>query len=180
MTARPCLAIRWAVALGAVLSLAACAGGDPLADVRAFVERTKALPGSKMEPLPEIAQVETFLYLPGERRDPFTPSTEPSDDGAGGGGGEGIVPDPNRRKEELEFFPLDSLDMVGTLDKDGVKWGLVRNSEGMLYRVRTGNYMGQNHGQIFEITDVEIKLSEIVADGQGAYRESPASVALSE
>jgi type IV pilus assembly protein PilP len=151
-----------------------------LADVRAFVERTKALPGGEVEPLPEIAQVETFLYLPGERRDPFTPSKESSEEGTGDGGGGGILPDRNRRKEELEFFPLDSLDMVGTLDKDGVKWGLVRNAEGMIYRVRTGNYMGQNHGQIYEITDVEIKLSEVVADGRGAYRESPASVALSE
>lgn len=180
MTARPSTAIRWAVAFGAVLSLAACAGGDPLADARAFVERTKALPGGEVEPLPEIAQVETFLYLPGERRDPFTPSKDSSDERAGDGGGGGILPDQDRRKEELEFFPLDSLDMVGTLDKDGVKWGLVRNAEGMIYRVRTGNYMGQNYGQIYEITDVEIKLSEIVADGRGAYRESQASVALSE
>jgi type IV pilus assembly protein PilP len=151
-----------------------------LVDLRAFVERTQALPGGEVEPLPEIAQVETFLYLPADRRDPFAPSKEPSDDDAGGGGGGDIMPDRNRRKEELEFFPLDSLDMVGTLDKDGVKWGLVRNTDGMLYRVKTGNYMGQNHGQIYEITDVEIKLSEILADGQGAYRENPASVALSE
>ena len=179
MTARPSIAILWAAALGVVLSLTACAGGDPLADLRTFVERTKALPGSEVEPLPQIAQVETFLYLPAERRDPFAPSEEPSDDSAVAGGG-GVMPDSTRRKEELEFFPLDSLDMVGTLDKDGVKWGLVRNADGMLYRVQTGNYMGQNHGQIFEITDVEIKLSEILADGQGAYRESPASVALSE
>jgi type IV pilus assembly protein PilP len=162
------------------MSLAACAGGDSLADLRAFVERTKALPGGEVEPVPEVAQVETFLYLPADRRDPFAPSKEPSDDETGSGAVGDIMPDRTRRKEELEFFPLDSLDMVGTLDKDGVKWGLVRNTDGMLYRVQTGNYMGQNHGQIIEITDVEIKLSEILADGQGAYRENPASVALSE
>ena len=70
--------------------------------------------------------------------------------------------------------------MVGTLDKDDVRWGLIRNSEGLLYRVKTGNYMGQNHGQITAITDVEIKLTEIVLDGQSGWLEREASVALSE
>lgn len=179
MSGRAVTGVRWLLVTASALAVAGCVGGDPLVDLRGFVVSVKQRPGGSIEPLPQITQVETFLYIPGERRDPFTPSNEPSEDSQAGGES-GIAPDFNRRKEELEFFPLDSLAMVGTLDKDGVRWGLVRNADGLLYRVQTGNYMGQNHGQIIEISDVEITLSEILPDGQGGYRESPASVALSE
>lgn len=167
------------MALGAALVIGGCSDADPLSQVKEFVAQVKARPGGRVDPLPEIAQVETFVYVPGDRRNPFVPTKEPGEEQVAGNAS-GIAPDRTRRKEELESFPLDSLAMVGTLDKDGVKWGLIRNAEGMLYRVRSGNYMGQNHGQIIEITDLQIKLSEILADGQGGYRENPASVALSE
>ncbi len=36
----------------------------------------------------------------------------------------GLTPDFNRRKEELEGFPLDTLRMVGTLEQDNSTWFL--------------------------------------------------------
>jgi type IV pilus assembly protein PilP len=149
-----------------------------LADLRSFVAEVKARPRAGLNPLPEVTPVETFIYLAGDRRAPFT---SPLDDlELPQPPSPGIRPDKRRRKEELEAFPLDSLSMVGTLDKDETRWGLVRNSEGLIYRVKTGNYMGQNDGQITAITDVEIKLTEIILDGQSGYVEREASVALAE
>jgi len=38
--------------------------------------------------------------------------------------------------------------------------------------------MGQNFGRVVAITETEITLTEIVPDGQGGWREQPASVKL--
>ena len=170
---------RLLVMFGAIGALLGCVGGDPAADLRTFVSEVKARPTGGIDPLPEVTPVETFIYVADDRRGPFTAPRVGVDRGDNGGGS-GVAPDPNRRREELEIFPLDSLDMVGTLDKDDIRWGLIRNSDGLLYRVKAGNYMGQNHGQITSITDVEIKLTEIILDGQSGYLEREASVALSE
>lgn len=166
-------------ACGLVIFLASCGAGDPNRDLRDFVAQVQARPASGIEPLPEIKQVETFIYVAGGRRDPF--SRPEGEYIASEEAGEGdIHPDPNRRKEELESFPLDSLRMVGTLDKDDTLWGLVQNKDGMLFRIKPGNYMGRNHGQVTQISDTEISLTEIVSNGRGGYREQQASLALTE
>jgi len=170
---------RLMVLFGAISGLLGCVGGDPVADLRTFVAEVKARPKGGIDPLPEVTPVETFIYVADERRGPFT-APQASEESEGPGLGNGIAPDRTRRKEELEAFPLDSLSMVGTLDKDANRWGLIRNKEGLLYRVTAGNYMGQNHGQITAITDVEIKLTEIIPNGQNGFLEREASVALTE
>ena len=91
-----------------------------------------------------------------------------------------ISPDFNRRREELEGFTLDAIRMVGILEQSGVTWGLVKTKEGTIHRVKTGNYMGQNHGRINQITEDKIELTEIVQDGTGGYSERQASLALAE
>jgi len=179
MKGRLAWSARLVLVVGAMPGLVACAGGDPMADLRTFVAEVKARPKGGLDPLPEVKPVETFIYVAAERRAPFTAPVAGQDSGESGADS-GVRPDDTRRKEELEAFPLDSLSMVGTLDKDETRWGLVRNGEGLIYRVQTGNYMGQNHGQITAITDVEIKLTEIVLDGQSGFVEREASVALSE
>ena len=50
----------------------------------------------------------------------------------------------------------------------------------ILHRVADGNYMGQNYGKIISITDSEIKLREIVSDGQGGWSERVTTVTLNE
>ena len=57
-----------------------------------------------------MQQFETFEYSAQGMRDPFTDAWTNPQQGNGG-----LRPDPNRRKEPLEGFPLDALDMVGTI-----------------------------------------------------------------
>ena len=40
-----------------------------------------------------------------------------------------------------------------------------------LFRVRPGNYLGQNFGRITEISESAIKLKEITQDGGGNWEE---------
>lgn len=101
----------------AMLFLAGCAQHG-MNDLQEYVAEVKARPPTPIDPIPQITQAETFLYVAENRRDPFVP-TDVVEDVLGESTEEGPRPDPNRRKEELESFPLDALKMVGTLDRKG-------------------------------------------------------------
>jgi type IV pilus assembly protein PilP len=165
----------------AVLLLGALAGcANPNIDqLRSYVDAKKAAPPGRIEPLPEIKQITTFVYEPEGRRDPFMPTEEGQQEEARSVAN-GISPDFNRRKEELESYALDALRMVGILEQAGITWGLVETKEGTIHRVKAGNYMGQNHGKITHITEDKIELTEIVPNGTGGYSERQASLALAE
>ena len=49
-----------------------------------------------------------------------------------------------------------------------------------LYRVKKGNYMGQNFGLITDVTESEIKLKEIVQDSAGDWAERQSVLPLLE
>lgn len=167
----------------ALLVLSAC-GGTSHSDLRQFVASTQqqALKGSRVEPLPDIKPYETFLYKVASKRDPFTPS-HAADTVLADTTTDGIRPDPNRRREALESYPLDSLRMVGTMQQQELTWAVVQvinDPDGGIHRISLGNYMGQNHGRVVGINEEQIELIEIVPNGLGGWRERELSVALSE
>jgi len=157
------------------VGLAAC-GGD-MDDLDQYINATKAKPGGRIEPLPEITPYEVFTYIADAQgmRSPFVPDTPQS---AGNSGG--ARPDLDRSREYLESFPLDTLGMVGTLYIGETMYGLVQTADGLIHRVVPGNYMGQNDGRINEISESEIALVEIISDGIGGYIERDAAVGLTD
>ncbi len=155
-------------------------GGDKMADLHAFVAQEKAKQKSSIEPLPAIKPYETFAYDANGLRDPFEPMDFGQSILASSGGGGGLAPDLNRPKEALEGYPLDSLRMVGTLQRGGVMEALIKTQDGTVHRVKTGNYLGQNNGKITLVAEDKVELTEIVPDGAGGWLERQASVALSE
>lgn len=90
-----------------------------------------------------------------------------------------IAPELNRRKEPLENHPLDTMRMVGSLNKSGQLVALIK-IDNLLYQVKTGNYLGQNYGKINKITETELVLREIVQDAAGEWIERSASLQLQE
>jgi type IV pilus assembly protein PilP len=91
-----------------------------------------------------------------------------------------VRPDVKRNREFLEQYSLDTLKMVGTLDKGGNHFGLLQTKDGLVHRVMRGNYVGQNDGRITDITASKVVVTEIVPDGLGGYMERAASLALAE
>lgn len=85
----------------------------------------------------------------------------------------------NRRKEPLEFFTLDGMSMVGSVNKQGRPFALLK-VDNLLYQVKIGDYLGQNYGKITKITETEIALREIVQDAAGEWIERPSSLQLQE
>ena len=108
-------------------------------------------------------------------RDPFAEPTPDRDSG-----GAGLRPDPERRKEALEAYPLDGLNMVGTIGTAGNLIGLVLAPDRVTYRVRPGNYMGQNDGRITAVHEDRIEMVELVPDGAGGWIERQAKIALED
>jgi type IV pilus assembly protein PilP len=85
----------------------------------------------------------------------------------------------NRRKEPLEAWPLDSMSMVGSVNKQGRPYALLRVDQ-LLHQVKVGDYLGQNYGRITRIGETEIALREIVQDAAGEWIERPATLQLQE
>jgi type IV pilus assembly protein PilP len=168
---------RWIIALFTLAAgLVGCAGD--MDDLDSYINEIKAKPGGRIEPLPEITPYEVFAYVADAEglRSPFTPDSPQINQAAGSG----TRPDPERSREFLEQFPLDTLRMVGTLRQGEVNYGLVQDSEGLIHRVIPGNYLGQNDGRIVDITESKIDLIEIISDGIGGYLEREAAVGLAD
>ncbi|HEY8606937.1 MAG TPA: pilus assembly protein PilP [Noviherbaspirillum sp.] len=90
-----------------------------------------------------------------------------------------IKPDLDRRREVLESFPLDTISMVGTLQKPGLSYALLQVDKAV-YQVKVGNYVGQNFGIVTRITDTEVELKEVVRDAAGEWTERKAKLELQE
>ncbi len=90
-----------------------------------------------------------------------------------------LTPDLERRREQLESFPLDAIKMVGTLEKPGLSYALLQVDKSV-FQAKVGNYVGQNLGMITNITDVAVELKEIVQDASGDWVERKATLELQE
>lgn len=162
-----------------LLTLAAC-GDQDMNDLRDYVDEVKARPPIPLGALPEVKQPETYLYEPRGRRDPFTPQGLDQPVAPSLAATDGPRPDPNRRREELESYSLDTLRMVGTVEQEKQVWGLVQTNDGTIHRVHEGNYMGLNHGRIIRVSEEKIELMELVPSGDGGYLENAAALSIGE
>ena len=172
-------ALRGLACLAAVAALAGCGrgvtsepGGAP--NLEEWVANVKARPAPPLDPLPVMQQFETFEYSAQGMRDPFSAAFSNE------GSGSGPRPDSNRRKQTLEQFPLDSLDMVGSLGAGSSLKALVLAPDKVTYQVAPGVYMGQNDGRVTSVSEDQIELVELVPDGAGGWLERPASIALED
>jgi len=165
--------LRILVLACACAGLVSC-GGERYSDLRQFVKESDNLPRGRIPPLPEVKPYEPFPYDAYTLIDPFKQrKIEPLKSGAGG-----IQPDLSRRKEPLEAYPVESLRMVGMLQQNKTNYALVKSPDNNLFRVKVGNYMGQNFGLIAEITDSTIRLKEIVQDSGGDWTERMSTMTL--
>jgi len=159
------------------IMLMACSDNG-MSDLQNFIDEVKAEKQGRVEPLPEFKPFETFVYKSAEIKDPFTSWETRVQNVARSGNESQIHPEEHRRKEVLEGFPLSALLMMGTLEYQEEIWGLIKAPDGIVYRVKEGNYLGQNHGKIKQIFRNQMALTEIVPDGLGGWEERQTSLSL--
>jgi len=163
-----------------VFLLAGCEKGTQ--DLEQWVAEQRQRPADPIEPIPPVATPEIVEYEAAGLRDPFERAfaqideEEVVEDDAGSG----LRPDPNRRREFLEGFPLDTLQMVGSLEIGGVQFALIQDNESVVHQVREGNYLGRNHGLVESVGQGQVEVRELVQDGRGDWIERRVQVALGE
>ncbi len=114
------------------------------------------------------------------RRYPFRPERIEIAKGGGGQATQSKIAEHEKRiKEPLEAFPLESIQMLGTITQEKETFALVKAGPN-LYRVRKGMYMGQNFGVITVIDEAQITLKELVQDSGGEWIERSSSLQLVE
>jgi len=158
----------------ACIALIVTACGSGMEDLDQYIVAVKQRPGGRIEPLPQIKPYETFDYSVENRRSPFVEDRSGEQSSAG----TGPTPIKNRNKEYLEQFPLDTLNMVGTLERNGKMYGLVQTGDGLVHRVLPGNYVGQNDGRIVSVTDGRIEIEELVSNGIGNFFKRSAGIGI--
>ncbi len=182
--------IRLTIVVLAILGITGCVSGD-MSDLEKQVSKIMSKPGGRLEPLPEIKPYEAYVYESGKSgaRNPFKrfyvveqslaieESEGPVDDGLTEEMRSEIQ---NRNREELEGFELDSIKMVGTLQNEDNHWGIVLDPDGIVHRVKSGNYIGLNIGKITSIQEEQIEVREIIKDNSGRYGDRQALLPLIE
>ncbi len=160
------------------LTLAAC-GGEEHQDLRTWVKEQDNMPRPRIEPLPEVKPYEPFAYAADKDGlvDPFKPRQIEAPKTSAGSG---IRPDLNRPREPLEAYPIENLRMVGTLSQHKQVFALIKTPDSNLFRVKRGNYLGQNFGLITEVDEATVKLKELVQDSAGDWIERVSSLQLQD
>jgi type IV pilus assembly protein PilP len=167
---------RLSVIVGSLV-LASCSGGE-FSDLKEFVDQSGQGLRGRVEPLPQVKAYDPMTYNAFDLPDPFKPRALTADVKTAGGGG--LQPDTNRRKEALEAYPLESLRMVGTLEKLKDRWALIKTPDNNLYKVHKNNYLGQNFGVVTMITESSITLKELIQDTTGSWSERTSNLQLLE
>jgi type IV pilus assembly protein PilP len=166
------------IALGAAALLAGC-GGEEHGDLKQeLASLTKDFRG-QVPPLPQVKPYEPVPYTAEGQVDPFRPERIEIAQSRPSGSAGKLAEQEKRVKEPLEAFPLESIQMLGTITQEKETFALVKAGPN-LYRVKKGNYMGQNFGVITAIDEGQIKLKELVQDGAGEWVERQSALQLLE
>ncbi len=173
---RPAPALLLALALAALLS--AC--GADHDELRAWMEQQRREAKPNVKPLQPPKKFDPQPYTSAQAVEPFSSqklsvalkqeAKQPNSI---------FAAELNRRKEPLESYPLDSMSMVGSVNKQGQPFALLR-VDNLLYQVKVGDYLGQNYGRIMKIAETEVILRELVQDPGGDMVERPATLQLQE
>ncbi|MFY7697916.1 MAG: pilus assembly protein PilP [Legionella sp.] len=147
---------------------------DNNADLKRYIYDVKTRPPNPIEPIPEFVIPPKFSYPENElRRNPFKPnvSEKPKLDIS--------APDMHRSKQPLEAFSIDVLKFVGVLQEGSVFWGLINQPNGLVTKVKVGDYMGKNYGRVTNINDTSIALEEVI-QVNGQWQKRNYMIKLSE
>jgi type IV pilus assembly protein PilP len=165
-----------AIALCAAALAAGCANDQK--DIRQWMgEQTSSMRGA-VKPLPEIKIFPVVDYEPSLDLDPFnTARIEPAKPEKRQLNDPRL--DPDRQREPLEAYPLESLKMVGIL-MQGKETNALVQADKSLYQVHVGNFMGRNYGKIVAISPDSLELQELVEDTNEGWIERLSTLQLQE
>ena len=167
--------------LAAAVLLAAGCGGEEHSDLREELNQlTKDMRG-RVDPLPQVRPYEPVPYTAETQVDPFRPERiEVASAGRAASASTSLIEEQKKRPPEpLEAFPLEAITMLGTITQNQETFALVKAGPN-LYRVKKGNYMGQNFGVVTGVTEQAVNIREVVQDATGDWVERMSKLELQD
>ncbi len=128
-----------------MILLTACSNEKNTLDLKLYVANLNKASPPVLPPLPPFYTYEPYIYSIESDRSPFQiiPDT-----------GELAIPD-------LQQFELSTIKMVGSVDFENQKWGLVKLPNGIIDRIGIGQILGTDYGKVTDISDDRIVVVEI-------------------
>jgi type IV pilus assembly protein PilP len=168
--------------VGFASALTGC-GSSSEDEIRQWMVEERNQTRPKVAPIPAPKQFKPETYTSVAATEPFSSAKLAQalkrDSSQVASNGALVAPELARRKEPLEAFPLDSVNLVGSIFKAGQPVALVK-VDNLLYQVKVGSYLGQNYGRVTKIAETEVTLREIVQDAVGEWIERIATLQLQE
>jgi type IV pilus assembly protein PilP len=167
------------LSLACALLLAACGDSD-VREVRDWMDQVQKETHPSVKPLAAPKEFIPYAYDQADAVDPYNPNKLLAELArVADNSNNPNRPDMNRPKEELENFPLDTMKMVGAIQKGGVNWALVQVDKNV-YQVKSGMRIGENYGLVTHVSDNEVDVREVVQDAGGDWAERKSRLELQE
>jgi type IV pilus assembly protein PilP len=148
--------------------LAGCGASD-VREVQDWMDQVRRDTHPSVKPLPEPKDFLPYAYGAKDAVDPFNPTKLLGELARAAATSDNPnQPDMQRPRELLETFPLDTMQMVGTIEKGGARYALLQVDRS-LYQVRTGQRIGQNFGVVTHVGEDAVDIREVVQDAAGEW-----------
>jgi type IV pilus assembly protein PilP len=171
------IARNWPVVIACAALVCGCSDSD-VKEVKQWMAKTKSETKVAVAPLVEPKVFVPYAYGDKDLTDPFSANKLLVELARSAiASNSKYKPDTDRRKEMLEDFPLDTMKMVGVLQKGGVNYALLQIDRAV-YRVAAGQHMGQNFGLVTNVTENEVTIKEAVQDAAGEWTERMSKLEL--
>lgn len=163
MSARIVMGMALASAL-----LAGCGASD-VREVQDWMDQVRRDTHPSVKPLPEPKDFLPYAYGAKDAVDPFNPTKLLGELARAAATSDNPnQPDMQRPRELLETFPLDTMQMVGMIEKGGARYALLQVDRS-LYQVTTGQRIGQNFGVVTHVGEDAVDIREVVQDAAGEW-----------
>lgn len=147
-------------------------------DLQKFVQETKSKVYPLNDKVPTLKKIDALAFTQVDGRSPFSkPKAEVA---KAVKAAPKSCPQPNfeRKKQPLEMYSLENMQMRGTLLINEELWALVQVSGGEIHKVRPGHYLGLNYGKVLKIRKNKIELLELASDSNGCWQERMTQITL--
>jgi type IV pilus assembly protein PilP len=163
--------------IASVFLLSAC--GANIDDLVVYTEQVKANTQVNIVPYPEFNALPSVDYDANDIRSPFMRSVREQSSAIAIQTPNCKQPNTSRKKQALENFGLDALQMAGVFTSNGRKYALVKANDGSLHKVTNGSYIGLFHGRVTQINSDAILIKEMLPDGAGCWKSKDATLTIS-
>lgn len=164
--------------VGLAVALSGCDDTRDIALLQTYLQAVQARPGQAVAPVRSAEPMSIVEYGAAGLRSPFQGF---HGDSAGtwkvslAGSDEETL----RARAFLESLGLEQFEMVGTLSNDHGANALMR-AQGVVHRLKVGDYMGRNNGQIVSIEATRVEVFEVISDGRGGWLERTLAIPLKQ